>query len=190
MEPWFAKNDKKMFYKYLDKATYYFEYGSGGSTYQAILKTNISKIYSIESDFTWYSKLKSLIHSNITYIYNDMNTEPHTWGHPGKNSTPEQRINYSNHMLLLNKDKQQQLDLILIDGRFRVACCLKCFDVITNNCIILFDDFLNRPEYHVVLDYYDIIEQTDDNRMVALKKKTNSVSVDEALIAKYELIAD
>ena len=46
-----------MFYKYLDKASHYFEYGSGGSTYQ-LIKDNIKKIYSVESDEDWYNKLK------------------------------------------------------------------------------------------------------------------------------------
>jgi hypothetical protein len=43
MEPLMLENDKQMFYKYLDKATHYFEFGCGGSTYQAVLRQNIKK---------------------------------------------------------------------------------------------------------------------------------------------------
>lgn len=50
MDPSFSKNDLNMFYKYLDKATNYFEYGSGGSTYQASIRVNIKYIVSVESD--------------------------------------------------------------------------------------------------------------------------------------------
>jgi len=39
-----------MFYKYLDKANIYFEFGSGGSTYQSAQRSNIKTIYSVESD--------------------------------------------------------------------------------------------------------------------------------------------
>jgi len=53
MEPHLSKNDKKIFYKYLDNANVYFEYGSGGSTYQASIRKNIKTIYSVESDITW-----------------------------------------------------------------------------------------------------------------------------------------
>lgn len=42
MEPQLSKNDKKLFYKYLDNVNVYFEYGSGGSTYQASIR-KISK---------------------------------------------------------------------------------------------------------------------------------------------------
>jgi hypothetical protein len=82
MIPELSENDVKMFYRYLDNSTVYFEYGSGGSTYQANLKPNIQKIYTVESDKTWMDKLNSVITNNskITYIYNEMGTKPHTWG--------------------------------------------------------------------------------------------------------------
>jgi hypothetical protein len=94
-----------------------------------------------------------------------MDAQPNTWGSPGKKSTPAQRINYSTHIRTLKKGEQKEIDLVLIDGRFRVACCLKCFDVITQDCFIAFDDFLDRPFYHIVLKYFDIVEQTTDKRM-------------------------
>ncbi len=191
MEPHLSKNDKAMFYKYLNKSKVYFEYGSGGSTYQASIRNNISKIYSVESDKEWHNKMKKIITNDKTqFIYNEMDVKPNTWGNPGPKSTHSQHINYSNHIRNIRKEEQQNIDLVFIDGRFRVACCLKCFDVIQNECLIAFDDFLDRPHYHIVLLYYDIIERTNDNRMVILKKKPNIVSVSEELIKKYEKIKD
>lgn len=189
MEPWFKINDKQMFYNYLNKSKIYFEYGSGGSTYQASIRNNISKIYSVESDLNWCKIIKKIIKSNnITYFYNEMNTIPNNWGYPGKNSTPIQHQNYSNYIINLTKEEQNNIDFILIDGRFRVACCLKCFDVINTDCLIAFDDFLNRPHYHIVLKYYDIVEKTIDNTMVILKKKKSINTIPKELILKYELI--
>ena len=86
-------------------------------------------------------------------------------------------------MIKLSKEEQHAIDLVFIDGRFRVACCLKCYDVIKDNCLIAFDDFWNGQHYHIVLDYFDIVEKTKDNRMVILKKK-NNVSVPQELITK------
>jgi hypothetical protein len=187
MEPSFAKDDKLMFYKYLDNSKIYFEYGSGGSTYQASIRNNIIKIYSVESDKEWYNILKQNIKSNnFTYFYNEMDTQPKTWGSPGPNSTHTQHINYSNYIRNLSEEEQKNIDFILIDGRFRVACCLKCFDIINSDCFIAFDDFLDRPQYHIVLDYYNIIENTIDNRMVILQKKKNINFIPEELIKKYE----
>jgi protein O-GlcNAc transferase len=189
MEPCLEKNDKEMFYRYLKNINVYFEYGSGGSTYQASIMNNIKKIYSVESDIQWQNKLKQIItFPNINYIYNEMDTQPNTWGNPGKNATNIQKINYSNHIRNLSKEEQDSIDLVFIDGRFRVACCLKCYDIIKDNCLIAFDDFLNRPHYHIVLEYFDILEKTNDNRMVILKKKKN-VKIPIELIEKYEIIS-
>jgi hypothetical protein len=180
-----------MFYRYLDNSTVYFEYGSGGSTCQANLRPNIKKIYTVESDKTWMNKLISLIKNNtkITYIYNEMGTKPNTWGYPCGLCLKTTLINYSEHIRNLSVEERSKIDLVMIDGRFRVACCLKCFDIINDGCYIIFDDFLNRKNYHVVLDYYNVVEKTEDNRMVVLRKKKN-VSIPDELIKKYELIPD
>lgn len=191
MEPVMQTNDKPLFYEYLDKASTYFEFGSGGSTYQATLRKNIKTIISVESDLEWHNKLKDILknNTNIKFIYNELDTKPNMWGHPGPNSTIAQKINYSNHIILLDKEVSKNIDFMLIDGRFRAACCLKSFDVINNNCIIAFDDFINRPQYHVVLNYFDIVNKSSSNIMVFLKKKVGC-SVPKELIEKYELIAD
>ena len=77
MIPHLAPNDTKMFYKYLNKCTNYFEFGSGGSTYQASIRNNIKKIYSVESDIEWQNKLKQKIKNNkIQYIFNEMIQNP------------------------------------------------------------------------------------------------------------------
>jgi protein O-GlcNAc transferase len=191
MIPELSANDMKMFYRYLDKATVYFEYGSGGSTYQANLRPNIQKIYTVESDKTWINQLNSLIENNtkITYIYNEMGTIPNTWGYPSGLCLKIDLINYSEHMRNLSIEERSKIDLVMIDGRFRVACCLKCFEVINDDCYIIFDDFLIRKKYHIILVYYEIVEKTEDKRMVILRKKKN-ISIPTELIKNYELIPD
>lgn len=90
LEPLFLKNDKDMFYRYLSKATNYFEYGSGGSTYQASLRDNLIKIYSVESDLLWHTKLKKSINNKaVKFIYSEMYTKPDTYGNPGPESSRE-----------------------------------------------------------------------------------------------------
>lgn len=185
IEPHLADNDKEMFYNYLNKSTIYFEYGSGGSTSQATNRKNIRKIYSVESNYDYYIMLKSKLGEiqKLVLIYNEMDSLPNTWGNPGPNSTIEQRINYSNQ--ILNVKHNKKIDLVLIDGRFRVACCLKCHSI-NNKCLILFDDFLDRVYYHIILNFYKIIDKTEDNRMVVLSKIPN-ITVPNELIKEYEL---
>ena len=69
-------------------------------------------------------------------------------------------------------------------------CIRSCVNQTYKNVeIILFDDFLNRDKYHIVLNYYTIIDKTANNRMVILKKK-DGVQIPEEIIKKYELIPD
>jgi hypothetical protein len=195
MKPHLAKNDLELFYKYLynDNVKTYFEYGSGGSTFQALKSKNIQRIFSVESDLSWYNKLKKVVKENdekeksIYLIYNEMNAKPNNWGNPGPKSTNKQKINYSNQLLLLGENVSKNIDLLFIDGRFRVSCCLKSYNLINDDCLIIFDDFLNRPFYHIVLNYFQIIDNTTDNRMVVLKKIPN-LQIPQELIHKYQLI--
>lgn len=188
MKPHFGKVDIKMYYYYLDKSNIYFEFGSGGSTYKSCSKPNIKKIYSVESDLKWYNNVKQNVKSDkLNFILVDLKCQSNNWGRPGSNCTDEDKIRYSNAMLNLTEEERNTIDLVLIDGRFRVACCLKTFLLINNNCNVIFDDFLNRKEYHIVLNYFNIIGYTSDKRMVVLKKK-NCDPPNLDIIKKYELI--
>lgn len=181
-------NDRQLFYKYLAGAKNYLEYGSGGSTFQAS-QLNLRSIISVESDVGWHMQLLTQIKrkEHIQFKLVDLKSKPNTWGRPGPDSTQKEWRTYSDVVRTLDADTQ--LDLVLIDGRFRVACCLKCFEVVSSECRIVFDDFLTRPYYHVILEFYDIVEKTADECLVVLKKKDVSPPPAE-LIARYELIAD
>ena len=191
MEPHFSLHDHAMFENYLHKAQNYFEYGSGGSTYHAAMSGNIKKVYSVESDKEWFDELKRRLKNNskVTYLFVDLKSKPNDWGNPGEGSTEEDWKKYSGQFPQLNETERKKVDMILIDGRFRIACCLKCFEGMNQNCTIAFDDFLNRPKYHVVLDYFDIVDYTRNNRMVMLRKKSVKGPSRE-LIQKYEKIKD
>lgn len=176
--------------KYLKNIEVYFEYGCGTTTYLANNLDNIKKIFSVESDIQWVNCVKeNTKKDNIVFLFNEMDTKPNTWGNPGKNATNEQKINYSDSIKKISKEEQNLIDILFIDGRFRVACCLKCYDIVRDDCLIIFDDFLNRPQYHVVLNYFDIVEKCSNGRTVLLKKKQN-VTIAYELIKKYELISD
>lgn len=183
--------DRKMFYKYLEKASVYFEFGGGGSTYQAAIKPNIQKVICVESMKEWITTITTQLKdtSKVEFIYIDIKNDGCNggWGHPSVKATPEDKVSYSNTIKYYHDNAK--IDLVLIDGRFRVACALKTFINVSDDCIIIFDDFLNRSQYHIILNYYEIIEKTIDNCMAVLRKKHVPPPSNE-LIQKYELIAD
>lgn len=188
MKAHLREKDKEMFFKYIKQGKIIFEYGSGGSTYEMNEEKNIQKIYSVESNNGWIKKILSLLPENhkVEFIFNDFEVETKPWGYPGENCSIEKKIQYSNQLSFIN----ETIDILFIDGRFRVACCLKSYDIIKDDCIIIFDDFLCRPYYHSVLDFFEIIDRTEENSLVILKKKKISSSnkiILKELIEKYEL---
>jgi glycosyltransferase involved in cell wall biosynthesis len=189
-EPHFNPNDIYMFYDILNISNHYFEYGSGGSTIQAAKQENIKTIHSVESDPEWYKNVCNAIETKkpITLMYRHLNAAPNMWGYPGEGCLIEHAKEYSRSILSLSKTESTRLDMILIDGRFRVACCLHCFEMISDDCLIVFDDFLNRPYYNDVLEFYDIVRKTEDNVMVVLKKKKGIDGPSQDLLNKYDLI--
>jgi protein O-GlcNAc transferase len=184
MKPHLTDKDYGIFKKYLSNSKYYFEYGSGGSTYEASMFSNIECVYSVESDKEWVKKIKLILPNNskTTFFFVDLQSNGN-WGNPGKDCKVSDYKQYSDAIHLVDKSK---IDTVLIDGRFRVACALKCLEL--SNAVILFDDFLDRPKYHIVLEYYDIIEKGD--RLVCLKRKSSINPHSQILIKKYEIIPD
>jgi protein O-GlcNAc transferase len=179
MEPMMTNSEIKVFTKYLENATNYLEYGSGGSTFYACNFNNLKKIKTIESDYKFSLEIsKKCPRADINYI---------NIGRTGICGTPiditKQYLwkNYSNNY-------SSNFDLVLIDGRFRVACLL---DIILKqgNPIILFHDFNNRPEYHIIKNFCTIIESIDT--LVVLKINDNiDISEINRLYIIYNLNSD
>lgn len=61
-------------------------------------------------------------------------------------------------------------DLILIDGRFRVACMLECLvRVKDQSSAIFFDDYFDREPYSVVERFADMVDRA--GRMAIFRRK-------------------
>ena len=73
--------------------------------------------------------------------------------------------------------KNEKYDLIVIDGRFRVQCFLYSLINANEGTIILFDDYCERPYYHVVEEI--IKPEADDGRMSKFVKGSK-VNIDDA----------
>jgi hypothetical protein len=182
--PSLPNNVCKYFEEKLKTAKSYLEFGSGGSTLLAS-KYVKGQIISIESDTEWFNKLSKQFegNSNIKLQLVDLLCKPMTWGHPSANCPESRKREYS--QMVKNFDLSD-VNLVLIDGRFRVACALHIHSLISNDTDVLFDDFEDRLEhYSIVLNYYDVITRVD--RMIHLRRK--DVLIPTEIIEKYELIA-
>jgi hypothetical protein len=203
MEICMSKKEKELFEKYINISNNYYEYGSGGSTYLVCCKENINKIYAVESNTQW---IDTILSHKVCYNRKENNKLIIKFYQINKN--PKQNI-LANHLKLdenqvfklqwekysqsiseLTQKELDSIDFVLVDGRFRVACCLMAINYVNNDCKIAIHDYYfsgkscNRYKtYCVVEKYLDKIEETE--QLVIFKKKQN-INLDE-LLKDYNL---
>ena len=137
--------DDDLFKQYLINCNYYFEYGVGVSTRWVLENTN-SMIISVDTDKTWINTIDvSNIGSRIKLNWVNLG-DLENWGRPKSYQYRDQFIDYISNVWRFNK----KADVILIDGRFRVACFLYSLLNAKTDSLIIFDDYNNRPYYHVI----------------------------------------
>lgn len=127
----------------------YAEYGVGESTVW-VLKNTKSNIIAVDSSKEWLEKIKLKTSSRDTSNRIDFNWVDlgplSNWGKPTSYAKIENIDTYLNYIW------QQSLkpNLVLIDGRFRVACFLTCLLKADSGTKLIFDDYVNRPYYHII----------------------------------------
>ena len=168
-------HEKVFFWRQLQSHKIYFEFGAGGSTNLAC-RSQITKIYTVESDKTFlnnvFNSSNCLMNTNspLNHRYVDIHVnigETVAFGHPKSLEKSYDFHNYPEQILKL----KDNVELILVDGRFRVACTLYSLLAIGNDGHILIHDFFIRPHYYKVLEYAQIVDCL--GTMVKLKKKYN-----------------
>jgi hypothetical protein len=96
------------------------------------------------------------------------------WGKPAFTDYSEERLRrWSRYPQLPWKSLEAAgvvPDLILIDGRFRVACMLECLTHLDDqSATICFDDYFDRECYTVVERFADMVDRA--GRMAFFRKK-------------------
>lgn len=127
------------------------EYGSGGSTRMAADMQG-KYIMSVESDYKWARALHTELASRrtaspVSLHYVDIGvTGP--WGRVIDDEGWREYHRYPNS--IWEAPYFREPDVVLIDGRFRVACLLTVMMRCTRPTRVLFDDYGDRPKYWMV----------------------------------------
>jgi hypothetical protein len=185
--PRMSKGEIALFEKHIKQASAYFEFGSGGSTKLAA-RNNVA-IYGVESDKFWVDTLHKETGELCKVEYVDIGPTKE-WGYPVDNSHHERFVDYSEAILKY----EHAFDLILVDGRFRVACTLNAIKhtlenrKIDSDTRIFIHDFWNRADYHPVLEFLEKEDAVESAGVFRLKKNINMAML-EAMLEKYKYIA-
>lgn len=127
------------------------EYGSGGSTVMAA-ELGVGCVQSVESDPDWAAGMTEWFAANpakgdVRVIHADVGPTG-KWGTPVNNAGWRRYAAYA--LGVWERDDFVQPDVVLIDGRFRAGCFLATLFRTARPVDVYFDDYTNRPEYHVV----------------------------------------
>ena len=150
--PWRKEPDERLFdgdeasfIKHVSKAKIYAEYGVGQST-DWVYQNTSAKILAVDTSMQWIEKVtadKTAPRLDVQWV--DLG-ELGDWGWP---LTYKQRDNFIQYVKS-PWGRSATPDVVLIDGRFRVCCFFTSLLQAAPGTIIVFDDYIVRPHYHIV----------------------------------------
>lgn len=172
----------------------FLEYGSGGSTIY-LLKSN-KIVFSVESNPGFYQYMCSMkfikraLNLNLHYKFVDLGPT-NKWGKPLSEEYNENWPKYYEQIWQEIDPALHQVDVVFIDGRFRVCCCLysilKAIEYNWSNIVFIIHDFWRREKYHVVLDFLQETKSTEN--LVSFRIKNNiDLSRVKELLEEYTLV--
>lgn len=153
----------------------YLEYGCGGSTVYAAKVANVPSIIAVDTNREWVDRVTASIQgSEGRFFIEHCDLGPTgDWGVP---KSDEKRKFFWRYVVTpWNTAKQNSLtpELVLIDGRFRIASFLFSLLSAPEGTTILFNDYFDRPHYAVAEEFCRVDQRR--GRM-AVFKTTRSFS--------------
>lgn len=164
MRPTMSDAEIEVLKEHLDQCSHYLESGCGGTTLMALESDSPKAIDVVETDIAWIEKLKerpeiskAINQKRIAFHNRDVG-QVGNWGMPLDQT---KRTNWPFFSMGFWDDIAGDVDLVFVDGRFRVATVLAALLMTTPNTRILVHDFKDRPYYNEMLEYADKVIQLD-----------------------------
>jgi hypothetical protein len=164
----------------------YFEFGLGGSTLLA-LESDIQEVVSVETRIEHITStvpklgLEPYIYGNRLHLKHYALGDTSEWGQPRVNPVKSKIYDY------IHSHASRSPEMILIDGRYRIACCCSIY-LRQDNPQIVFGNFLSKDSYGVLEEIYHF-EQIGDTSMI-LRKKQQCATMAEKMLEKFILDVD
>jgi hypothetical protein len=175
-QPHMERAEYFLFKKICRNKSVILEYGSGGSTIYLLKKHKF--VYSVESNRDFYKYMNSIAmvnHSkgdNLKYSFVDLGPT-NQWGKPLEIERSNDWEAYYKQIWREIKADKIKVDVVFIDGRFRVSCCIYSMMKVMENgwkdTVFIIHDFWRRKKYHVVLPFLDEIQSSKNLAAFTIK---------------------
>jgi hypothetical protein len=180
--------DEEFFKAEIAKAEVYLEFGVGGTSLIVDKIDGIKQVTSVDTSQKWIEKIQDLVTNSEKFDFHFIDLGPlKEWGTPTSYDCRNSFLNYIDFVNL----NQIVPDLILIDGRFRVATFLSCLLNSTEGTKIIFDDYVERKNYHIVESIIPP-DKVSSRQAIFTVRRLNKTTIKEArrLIEKFEFVMD
>ena len=171
------RGKSELFKRLVSNASAYGEYGCGASTIWVAHNT-ATIIYSIDTSMEWIKNVKNEVGDRPNQLLTHVDLgDLGEWGRPRSYKYRNNIINYLDG-IWKNEFKP---DVVLIDGRFRVACLLYSLLNSKPSTQILFDDYLGREHYHLVEEFVTVTETCGDQVLFVVPENFDRISATKEL---------
>jgi hypothetical protein len=152
------------------------EFGCGGSTAEW-LRLGAERVVSVESDAAWVTELRdhpdladALASERLTLVHANVGPTG-DWGAP--KGQMQRWPGYWSRIWELPAvvDAERPVDLVFVDGRFRVACALNAALHVEPGTPIVIHDFCKRPHYDPVLKHLAVVAEAES--LVVLQRRAD-----------------
>lgn len=146
---------------YMRSTDVYLEFGMGGSTLNFV--PLVGKAYAIEHDCDWHSFMLARIAARNSTDFDRLSSlcvgvAPWTagWGTRSSFEHADYSGPFRPYVDAIAGLGEASFDVVLVDGRARMACALRALEFIKDDGVVMMHDFYTRTmQYGGVLEYYD-----------------------------------
>ncbi|MDI1294550.1 MAG: hypothetical protein PSY12_01445 [bacterium] len=173
-----SEAEADLFRAFVERSQGYFEYGIGGSTFYA---SSVVKgpVRAVDSDMVWIASAQASIGASPyerKLIHVDIGPTKE-WGQPVSMDAKDRFPDYYRAII----DNADQIDLCLVDGRFRVACFLQALLTLPEDAIIGIHDYRGRTNYHSVETFGRPIAEREDMTFFVRRSDASHKDIQAAL---------
>jgi len=170
----------------------YLEYGCGGSTIFAADELDVASVVSVESDPRWHHAVLNTVrrkpgpgfhleHCDIGPVGN--------WGAPKDRGRIKDFWQYMFTPWEICRQNTLAPDFVFVDGRFRVASFLYSLICAAPDTAIMFDDYTERPNYHIV-EKFCALKSTAATAAIFCRPQELDIPEITATLARYSIIPE
>ncbi|MGH8780837.1 class I SAM-dependent methyltransferase [Paraburkholderia sp.] len=178
------------FTEHIEGIDTYLEYGCGGSTVFAA-RSGVKNLIAVDTSSAWIDAVREGTQqygTHVRLVHCDLG-EVGAWGRPVDDARIADYHRYAVMPWEAAKESGLVPQLVLIDGRFRVASFLYTLICARPGTTILFDDYLDRPEYHVVEQFCGMKEAHGRMGIFIANQQFQFADLAQAF-ARYSIVVD